>query len=398
MNVIFLGNVYPNDREAEIIRHSKKGVDNAANNLQSALLVGLDYYYPNLKVITLPAIKSYPLNYTKIKFKKSIFSHKLNTKDYCVGFINIPLIKHISRYFNSLKEIKDIIQSDEETIIIIYSIHSPFLKAIYELKKQNSKLKTCLIVPDLPQYMSDNKNLIYRILKNTDAFLIKKYLKEIDSFILLSDNMANILSIGNRPWTRVEGIFSGKLIDTKYDQKDLKIILYSGTLAKRYGIANLIDAFCTIDKSNYRLWICGEGDYKQQIINKLKIDNRIKFWGQIPFKEILKLQKQATVLINPRTSEGEYTKYSFPSKTMEYLASGTPCIMHRLPGIPSEYFEYVIVAEKEDSEGLKKTIIEVCSKDTSELKKIGDRASKFILDNKNPVVQVKKIYDIINKL
>lgn len=398
MNIIFLGSVYPVDREEEITKYSKNWVDNAANNFQSALLNGLDNYYPNLNVITLPSILTYPFNYRKIKFDESTFSHKLNSKDYCVGFINIPLLRHISRYLNALKKLKEIIRNDEETIIIIYAIHSPFLKAVYELKKQNYKLKACLIVPDLPQYMSDIKNPIYKVLKSADAILIKKYIREIDSFVLLSDNMANAIPVGNKPWTRIEGIFSGNIINTQYDHKDLKIILYSGTLSRRFGIANLLDAFCSIDNSNYRLWICGEGDYMQKIIDKSKIDNRIKFWGQISFKEVMKLQRQSTVLVNPRTSEGEFTKYSFPSKTMEYLASGTPCIMHRLPGIPSEYFDYVFVAEKEDSEGLKKTIIEVCSKDTLELKKNGERASEFIFKNKNPFVQVKKIYDMINKL
>lgn len=55
-------------------------------------------------------------------------------------------------------------------------------------------------------------------------------------------------------------------------------------------------------------------------------DRRIQYLGSIPHDEILQLQRTASLLVNPRTPEGIYTKYSFPSKTMEYLASGTPTL------------------------------------------------------------------------
>ena len=45
--------------------------------------------------------------------------------------------------------------------------------------------------------------------------------------------------------------------------------------------------------------------------------------------------------MNPRSADAEYTKYSFPSKTIEYLATGVPVVMNRLPGIPEEY-EYFV--------------------------------------------------------
>mgnify|MGYP003303651866 CR=1 FL=1 len=44
------------------------------------------------------------------------------------------------------------------------------------------------------------------------------------------------------------------------------------------------------------------------------------FTGKIDRSQVLALQRSATVLVNPRRNNEEYTKYSFPSKTMEYLA------------------------------------------------------------------------------
>lgn len=396
MNVIFIGGIYPPDKEAEIRLNSKGGIDNASNNLQWALLAGLDYFYPNVKVITLPNIGTYPLKFKKIHFKGSIFSHKKDAIDFCLSFLNISLIKHISKTINLYKTLKKVINCNEENTIIIYGVHSPFLEAAVQIKNRNNKVKICQIVPDLPQFMSENRNPFYLFLKKMDAILINKNLKKIDSFVLLSDYMAESIKVGNRPWTRVEGIFQ-QSDNIEYELKEeYKTILYTGSLAGRYGVTNLLDAFESIKDSNYRLWICGEGGSRSEIEKREKSDARIKYFGQLPYNQVLTLQKKATVLVNPRTSEGDFTKYSFPSKTMEYLASGTPCIIYRLQGIPEEYYQYCFVAEDESSEGLRKVILQVCEKGQSELDEFGKKASRFILENKNPISQVRKIYELLN--
>ena len=47
MNIVFIGSVYPLDRENEIRQNSKCGLDNASNNFQWALLAGLDFCLMN---------------------------------------------------------------------------------------------------------------------------------------------------------------------------------------------------------------------------------------------------------------------------------------------------------------------------------------------------------------
>ena len=116
----------------------------------------------------------------------------------------------------------------------------------------------------------------------------------------------------------------------------------------------------------------------------------------MPKNEILKLQRQATVLINPRQNEGEYTKYSFPSKTIEYLASGTPLVAYKLDGIPDEYDEYLYYVENNSVEALKSKLVEVCEQTDEERREFGERASKFVLENKNPQKQAERIIKFIN--
>ena len=398
MDVIFLGNLFPENRINEIRKNSLSKVDNAANNLQYALLDGLIEYYSNINIISLPVIGSYPINYKKIYFKKSFSKYNDKFNLLCVNFINLILIKHYSRYVNSLRALKKIVKPNKETLIFLYSINSPFLKAINEFKKDHPNVQLCLIAPDLPQFMSESKNPIYKILKTLDIKIIHKYLPSIDYFVVLSDFMYSPLKIGIRPWTRIEGIFSSKTISNINSQEiNAKTILYTGTLDYRLGIMNLLKAFMEINDEEFKLWICGAGNASFDIINASKNDHRIIFFGILPLDEILELQKKATVLVNPRSSEGEFTKYSFPSKTLEYMASGTPCIMHRLPSVPKEYNDFIFFTDRDDYTGLKEKIIEVCSMKQTDLNDFGQKASQFIFENKNPKVQVKKIYDMINQ-
>ena len=175
-----------------------------------------------------------------------------------------------------------------------------------------------------------------------------------------------------------------------------KIILYTGTLDSRYGISDLLEAFTIITDTNYQLWICGDGNMRNQIIENSLNDHRVKYLGQIPHNEILILQQKASVLVNPRTSSGEYTKYSFPAKTMEYIASGRPCIMHHLPGMPDEYLEHVFIPENENSFSLSKKIIEVCNMNEQLLHEKCAKAKSFVLIEKNPQKQISRLISMLN--
>jgi glycosyltransferase involved in cell wall biosynthesis len=394
--IFFLCGLFPSQITDEIKEKSKGIVQNAADALQWSIVKGLDGYTDKLTLATLPFIGAFPARYKDCFMRTFPFSHRAGAEDVHVGFMNLMLIKYFSRYMNSKARLKRWARkADGDKTILIYSVHAPFIKAAVEAKRKDKSIKVCLIVPDLPEFMGGESNLLYRLLRIFQEKLLVSYMKEIDSFVVLSKYMVEPLGIGQRPWRCVEGIFDTS-DDTGGCPKEInKTILYSGTLAQVYGIMNLLDAFDSIKDPDYRLWICGEGDCREEIERRAAIDKRITYWGQRPRKDVLILQKRATVLVNPRTSEGEFTKYSFPSKIMEYFASGTPTIMHRLTGIPDEYFQYCIIAEREDACGLAETIVSLCRKGQNERDAIGKKAQEFIFTHKNPVTQVGKIFEII---
>lgn len=131
------------------------------------------------------------------------------------------------------------------------------------------------------------------------------------------------------------------------------------------------------------------------IKEKARVDKRIIYCGLLPRTEVFKKQREATVLVNPRTPEGEFTKYSFPSKTMEYLASGVPTLIYRLPGIPEEYYNYCFSISELGVDALSRKIDEILSMNNNERADIGAKARVFIKSQKNPYRQCEKVLDLM---
>lgn len=393
---IFLGSIYPNTLLDELTKR-KQFADYPANIFQQSLLKGLDAHYPDLRVITSPVIHS---KYKIVRdiCKGSKFSHKGldELKDTYVGTLPFPGLQmffELKRVYSALK--KEVKGSTRNNSVIIYALHSPFLLAAVLLRKRIGC--SCVVIPDLPEYMSKQNGFFKKLGKRIDRAIIDCCLKRLDCYVLLSSYMREKLPIKEKPWVLMEGIFDTLTMPKGVLRCQERVILYCGNLSKQYGIINLLQAFGKIGEEKYRLWICGRGDGEPDVIRMAKEDRRIQFFGVVSHEEVLVLQQMATVLINPRSSSDEYTKYSFPSKTMEYLASGTPTIMCHLPAIPREYDEHIFYITDETVEGIRDKIIEVCEKSQDELDDFGKKASEFILTQKNALIQSRKISNLIRQ-
>ncbi|AHF10350.1 glycosyltransferase [Dehalobacter restrictus] len=405
MDILFVGGVFPSEMQDEILAKSRGTVQFAANALQWNVIFGLEEANDtHVDILNAPFVGSYPRLYKDIYFRSFELRHSSYSKDESIGFLNIFVIKHIWKAISLAKKVVRWanLKKQKKKAIIIYSMHSPLIFACAIGKVINKSIHLCLIAPDLPEFMMLNEkvNVILRLLKKADRLFMNIFLKYIDSFVLLTKYMAEPIRVGNKPWIVVEGMVNTKDLKTTESCNLIdkqKIILYTGTLFKAYGIMQLLDAFSLITNPSYSLWICGEGEAKEDILHLAALDKRIKFFGQVSRDEALKLQREATVLINPRGGEEAYTKYSFPSKIMEYLLSGTPTIMNMLPGIPEEYVDYIFFIENETAKGMAEKIVEVCSMPKEKLLEFGIRARNFVMANKNNIIQGKRIYDLINQ-
>lgn len=355
MKVLLLCGVFAKENEQEIIENSKRAVEYSANIFQEKLIEGFQETVEDFSLLSAPFIGAYPVAYKKKSFKG--FQVPQDKYQY-VYFNNVFGIRNFSRAKALKKAIKSFIESKEtDKRIIVYSPHTPFLEAAVYAKKKDPSIKISLIVPDLPQYMNldKKKSFLYRIGKKFDIRRFNKLNKYVDSYMLLTEAMKEKLSVGDRPYIVVEGIISKAdlaLNEQKKKEvvrsKEEKYIVYTGKLNERFGVIDLVDAFRRLDGEDYRLVLCGNGDAVEYIRQNAEEDGRILYMGQVTPGVARDWIYKADVLVNPRKNDEEYTKYSFPSKNIEYLLSGNPVVAYMLDGMKDCYRDFISIVVNSD--------------------------------------------------
>jgi glycosyltransferase involved in cell wall biosynthesis len=410
MNNLFIGLLYHRKDIEWLNNNSKFGYQAAANNFQWSFIQGIEKNQKEpIDIISSLSIGSFPLGSKKL-FVRSQESRNFKSFFKQLGFINFYLVKGICRFINLSISLRNwIMSSSNGGTIYVYSLYTPYLWSLWLLKRtmRTKNVKYCLIITDLPgkygilQPWYTFAGLYDRI----DNFIVSRIMHSADFYVLLTKFMANPLNITNKPIVVIEGIAPSKkeiLIDRDIIKLDVsidsKLVLYTGSLLKEFGIEDLLTAFLTIKNKNFKLWICGPIAESKTVLEYTNIDDRIKYLGFLDIDSVQKLQEQATVLINPRPNIGEYVKYSFPSKTMEYLLSGTPLIMYKLDGIPNEYDNYIFYIKDQNIHSIAHKINEVCQKSNYEREIFGSKARDFVINNKNSRIQTKKVLALINSM
>lgn len=399
MDYLFLGLLYDKEKEELYLKESRCGLQNAVNIFQWNIIDGLIENDIDLTVAHVLPVGAFPKSYKRPYLSNSTWNYK-TAQCFEIGGSNLPIIKQIDRKRRICNFVEKWIneRKTNEKAIIVYSLYLPFLQVLDRIKKKYPEVNVTLIVPDLPsQYGILPKNPIKAIVYKSYGEKMMKYVSVADKYVLLTKHMADIININKDSYIVVEGTYSNcsekSIVLSKQDKT---IFFYSGTLFQEFGITDLLESFSKIDNPDIELWICGSGNAEKDVREYEKKDGRIRFYGFCKSSEVAELRKQASFLVNPRQNKGEYTKYSFPSKTMEYLASGIPTIMYKLSGVPDEYDPYIIYVKGDGSETLKNTLESAILMPQEERKKLGEQAMVFIKDNKNTTVQAKRILELIN--
>jgi len=302
--------------------------------------------------------------------------------------INLPIIKQLLNavgvYFNVLK------YGGKESFVICDGLSYLASKAAVIACKLK-RLKSVVIITDLPEFLVGRDNpAVQRYRKLFDQF---------SGYVLLTEEMAVKLGYKDRPYIVIEGqvdsLENREVLEAK--QYDKKIVMYAGIVRKLYGLKILVEGFIKADLPNYELHIYGNGDYADEIDEISKHNNNVKHFPSQPNTTIVEKEKRAFLLVNPRPTNEEYTKYSFPSKNMEYMVSGTAVLTTNLPGMPSEYKQYVYLIEDETEDGVCKAFKKLSELSEEDIIGKGRLAREFVLTNKNNKKQTNRIIALITE-
>lgn len=388
------------ESDEEFKRKAKKGYDLASAQVsQKNLLYGIEEVsnavFDSINGSVLPP---YPVYEDRI-IEPVRWEHKAGAVDISVGYKN-------DKYINRLYCKKAMLEAADHwcetryqgdgVIVFAYSMRSASMATACRIKKKIPQAKIFLIVTDLPQFMDLGQSKVKAALKKIDWISIKQMQKKFDGFILYAAPMAEFLQIPEDKWILMEGSYDQtEHVDHQSADKK-KAVMYSGKLDERYGIRMLLDAFMSIPDTDIELWLTGRGNAEKYIMDCAKKDKRIRFFGFLPSRQdVLKKQAEAALLVNMRLPSEAGSAYCFPSKLLEYMATGTPVLTFDIAGIPREYIPYLYVIPEESEQALAGEIKRFLDIPSQERKKLGTQAAAFITNEKNTVEQCKKMMKFV---
>ncbi len=248
------------------------------------------------------------------------------------------------------------------------------------------------IVTDVPEILFGKTR--------TAAFNMRQ-LARFDGYVLLTEAMDALVNPRGKPYIVAEGQVDASMAaheNRLEDKHPGKVCLYAGALHEKYGVVQLARAFLRVNDPNARLVFYGDGDAAQTIRALALEDARIECRGMADNAAVVEEECKATLLVNPRPSAEAFTAYSFPSKNLEYMVSGTPVLTTKLTGMPREYDAYAYLFADESVEGMADTLARTLSLPRESLHETGLRAKAFVLENKSNTAQAGRVLRFLNAL
>lgn len=351
----------------------------------------------NVHVIS---ISSLPVSASTVK--KNVFracKEEVNGVSYeYIGFINGKILRYLTVFISAFITAIRIFRKEKnrKEIIVVCDPLNVYTSKPVRLAAKIYGVKSIAVVTDIPYWATEMKQHKYSFFrhwaqKKYEMFSMKEMLA-YDGYVNLTKYMNPIVNPKEKPSIVIEGsVDIDVLSNLPSSDRSCKIIMYAGGVYEKYGLGMLVNGFVKANLNEVELHIYGEGSYVERLQEIAKTSPNVKYMGVVLNTHLPLLESQATLLVNPRFTKDEYTKYSFPSKTLEYMTSGTPVLSTRLAGIPEDYESYIYWLDEENEDAMSLKLANLFNQEKNDFVEFGKVAKSFVAKNKNNVYQGKKI-------
>ena len=285
----------------------------------------------------------------------------------------------ISYYFASRYKIKGILEfarglkkqiKDCDCVVAYNTVYAWLLLPIWA---RRMKKKSVLLLADYSPAESYNGKL-----RKLYANLQLKSIRRYDYVIGLSENVRAYLQPEQRFMCMEGGIaksfFDYYAKEKKYDEQKI-YVQYAGILEPVTGIDRLMEAFHSIEDASYVLRISGKGSLAADVKEMAVMDERIQYLGCPAYEQYMSNLYQADILVNPRNMELKENENNFPSKIMEYLATGKYVVSTKFPGW-ERYRDHIAFC-KSDVSAIKEQLLKVAAGIPKQKKSLFEERRKF---------------------
>ena len=399
MKYVFISNAAPKEVldncEKKYARHPMRFVQQWWDYSMAVALkkhLGDDFYS-----ISFPPVSTFPSGKC-LYFKGGRIIDENGFETELLSALNLPFVKQWWQIKAIKKKLKKIVKEnkDENIAIITHCIYLQSAKPAFEIRKKYGT-KVFTIVPDLPDHATSVAFTGHKFLNSifkTYADMSKKLNKNFDGYICFAEPQMQYLN-KEKPFVVMEGFMDTSLVDSvNVKEQHPNRVIYAGGLMYRYGIKELVDGFIKANIPEAELYIYGKGEAEEYIMGKE--DKRVYYGGCLSRTEVIAQEKSSFILTNPRPTNDEYSKCSFPSKLMEYMSTGTPVLTSKLGCIGKEYYDKLNFFDEISADGVAKALWE-CFDNRQMILQRAKEAADYIRAFKNVDYQAGVVANFVMK-
>lgn len=343
------------------------------------------------------ALSSLPDRMTRKLLKREPSETEDGVTYHYIPIVRMPILRHIVLFVHSFFFTMFWCLKTEKNKAIVCDVLDISICLGSLLSSKICGVKSVGVMTDMPGLMvRQGQSLLWK----TIAKINMSYIRSFSGYVFLTQQMNDCINTKKRPYIIMEGLVDSEMVapDIVDDVEAQRIVMYAGGLHERYGLKMLVDAFVSVGAPDAKLVIYGKGPYENELLDVCSRNISVEYRGVALNDSIVEEERRATLLVNPRPTHEDFTKYSFPSKNMEYMVSGTPLLTTKLPGMPKEYYDYVYLFDEESEGGYAATLKQILGLPSAELKEKGIIAQEYVIRNKNNKIQSERIINLIMEI
>ena len=237
-----------------------------------------------------------------------------------IPFLNVSILKHLCLFLYAFAYVLfwGFKRRREKAIVCDVLSISVCMGAL--LASKINRVRSVGVVTDIYGLMVGNAKKSWIVKFAT--YLNQCYISSFDRYVLLTSQMNERVNPKGKPHIVMEALcdlsMSGQNVQIE-EKVSPRTVIYAGGIHERYGLKMLAEAFVEANISDARLVYYGSGPYVEEYQKLCAAHPNLEYRGVAPNEEIVAEEMKATLLVNPRPTTEEFTKYSFPlGKTLPF--------------------------------------------------------------------------------
>lgn len=392
MAILFISNVVP-DKE----RYRNPAFTRSGNNV----LTGICDSLPNdndTVFLSCRPVPSFPKS--KIWYSKEKARLDSGKEVLLIPTLNIKVIKNVFWGFYCFFYIlfcrnKQALRTEG---VLVYNIYTPPISFLYWACRL-TKIPLYAILYDLgvpPKRLglSWMTMLGYRLMEKR----AKKYIPLLDGRIVINENIVTHYAPG-KDYILIDGGLSNQIVEHLFPLEESHTqqyaLLCAGMLWDQNGTKLVLDTLDKYPSLDVIVYFAGNGNDVSLIKQRAQADFRIQYCGLLDMKQLFNLYEKADILLNLRIEED--VDFHFPSKLIEYMATGKHVLSTSIAHAERDYGEYITFLDEISVDALAQKIQELINSGKHELYAKGKKAREFMLTKRMWKYRVREILQYIHR-